>query len=641
MWNRLERAVPESRREADKSDAEEAGPSVVRFSDFGGTDKVIEELNKEVIVPFSNHKLGCYLLGKPMPLPGLLLSGPPGCGKTKLAHAIANETSSSFHKISAPSLVSSFTGGSEDMIRRLFHKAYQTAPSVVFIDEIDVIASKREDLKAAEQRIVAQLLTCMDKVNSKSGRVIVIGATNRPDAIDPALRRPGRFDLEFVLAAPDEKARCHILSLLLKHPRLEGSFDLHKLARATSGFVGADLETLVIKAVKIAENRIVNNKKADRSIYAPEEMKNYSICMTDFEEAVQAIQPSLKREGFNAIPDVKLEDVGGQDSLKQEFLEFIVRPIKYPAFYEGEDLETGVLLYGPPGCGKTLIAKAVANEAGASFIHIKGPELLNKYVGESELQLRTIFSSARMCSPCILFFDEVDSITTKESEGSWVVQRLLKQFLIEFDGGEKRQGVFIIGATNRPDQMDPAILRSGRFGKQILVSLPDKDERGSILKALARKKHIDPSVDLCEIAQGCENFSGADLAMLVRLVLKYSRSFLFFCFKIDYTGDIPFFLFCYSLTYISIHLYVRCYQMSRASKLSKAETFEEFIATGGSSDAPPPSIINNIHFEQARATITPLSIEKIRWYQNFGEEEQKTPRERCVQGFMDFAAPRS
>ncbi|PSS10170.1 Cell division control protein 48 C like [Actinidia chinensis var. chinensis] len=521
-----------------------------RFRDLGGMDGVVEELKMEVIVPLYHPHLPRWLGVRPMA--GILLHGPPGCGKTKLAHAIANETGVPFYKISATELVSGVTGASEENIRELFVKAYRTAPSIVFIDEIDAIASKRENLqRETERRIVTQLMTCMDEShrlvqpvdvdpnaessNIRPGYVLVIGATNRPDAVDPALRRPGRFDREIVLGVPDENARVEILSVLTRNLRVEGAFDLVKIARSTPGFVGADLAALANKAGNLAMKRIIDRRKCVLSLeprdgdhtedwwrnpWLPEEMENLSITMSDFEEAAKLVQPSSRREGFSTVPNVKWEDVGGLHLLRQEFDRYIVRRIKYPEDYEGfgVDLETGFLLYGPPGCGKTLIAKAVANEAGANFIHIKGPELLSKYVGESELAVRTIFSRARTCSPCILFFDEVDALTTKRGkEGGWVVERLLNQLLIELDGAEHRQGVYVIGATNRPEVMDRALLRPGRFGKLLYVPLPSPDERGLILKALSRNKPIDGSVDLIAVGrdEACENLSGADLSALM------------------------------------------------------------------------------------------------------------------------------
>ncbi|CAL9219262.1 unnamed protein product [Arabidopsis halleri] len=509
------------------------------FKDFGGIKKVLDELEMNVLFPILNpepfKKIGVK------PPSGILFHGPPGCGKTKLANAIANEVGVPFFKISATEVVSGVSGASEENIRELFSKAYRTAPSIVFIDEIDAIGSKRENQqREMEKRIVTQLLTCMDGPGNKgdknvpdssAGFVLVIGATNRPDALDPALRRSGRFECEIALTAPDEDARAEILSVVAQKLRLEGPFDKKRIARLTPGFVGADLESVAYLAGRKAIKRILDSRKSEQSgdgeddkswlrmPWPEEELEKLFVKMSDFEEAVNLVQASLTREGFSIVPDVKWDDVGGLDHLRLQFNRYIVRPIKKPDIYKafGVDLETGFLLYGPPGCGKTLIAKAAANEAGANFMHIKGAELLNKYVGESELAIRTLFQRARTCAPCVIFFDEVDALTTSRGkEGAWVVERLLNQFLVELDGGERRN-VYVIGATNRPDVVDPAFLRPGRFGNLLYVPLPNADERASILKAIARKKPIDPSVDLDGIAKmNCEGFSGADLAHLVQ-----------------------------------------------------------------------------------------------------------------------------
>ncbi|KAL2938854.1 Cell division control protein 48-like protein C [Bienertia sinuspersici] len=522
-----------------------SGGTGPRFCDFGGIKKELEELEWEVIQPLRNPKLLQWLNVKP--ISGILLYGPPGCGKTRLAQAIANETALPFYSISAPELVSGVSGGSEEKIRELFTKAYENAPSIVFIDEFDAIGSKRENSqREMERRIVTQLLTCMDEFHGlakrngepaksehaeRLGYVLVIGATNRPDAIDPALRRPGRFDKEILLPVPDESARAEILSLLTKDSRLECEFDVTKIAKATPGFVGADLAHLVNKAGILALKRFIDQRRLELSDEgckdvehqrdeSCEDLEQLRISMVDFETAAKMVQPSLRREGFSTIPKVTWEDVGGLNELRKEFERHIVDRIKFPELYEkvGVESETGYLLFGPPGCGKTLIAMAVAHEAGANFIHIKGPELLNKYVGESESHVRALFRRARTCSPCILFFDEVDALTTERGkEGGWVVERLLNQLLIELDGGEHRRGVYVIGATNRPEVVDRALLRPGRFGKPLYVPLPKADERGLILKALARRKPIDVSVNLLDLGQSeiCENLSGADLAELM------------------------------------------------------------------------------------------------------------------------------
>uniref|UniRef100_A0A0E0DVN0 AAA+ ATPase domain-containing protein n=1 Tax=Oryza meridionalis TaxID=40149 RepID=A0A0E0DVN0_9ORYZ len=539
-------AKPEAAPPSEGGDRGGKGPT---FSDLGGMESVIEQLMMEVVVPLCHPEVPRWLGVKPVA--GLLLHGPPGCGKTTLAHAIANETGVPFYKISAPEVVSGVSGASEENIRSLFKKAYRTAPSIVFIDEIDAIASKRENLqREMERRMVTQLMTCMDEYHQqigsgsgdvgsesaemKPGYVIVIGATNRPDAVDQALRRPGRFDREISLGVPDEYARKKILMMLTRNLRLEGQLDLLKIARATSSFVGADLKALVDKAGNLAMKRIIDRRRAQfrqehdenskhdwwRQPWDANEIEGLSITMDDFEEATKMVQPSLRREGFSSIPDVTWDDVGGLDLLRKEFDRYIIRCIKHPEEYKtfGLNMQAGFLLFGPPGCGKTLIAKAVAHEAGANFIHIKGPELLNKYVGESESEVRKIFIRAQTNTPCILFFDEVDALTTKRGkEGGWVVERLLNQLLIELDGAGERKGVFVIGATNRIDVIDDAALRPGRFGKKHYVPLPGADERVSILRALARNKPISSSVDLGALArrEECNNLTGADLASMV------------------------------------------------------------------------------------------------------------------------------
>ncbi|XP_060669195.1 cell division control protein 48 homolog C, partial [Ziziphus jujuba] len=516
----------------------------VSFKDLGGMKELLMEVEDTVIVPLLKHR---KLVDKGIELRmgNILFHGPPGCGKTTLAHAIANESSLPLYKLSPSDIAG---GPQEEILQKHFSKAYKTAPSIIFIDEIDAIASKRDNLQLqSDRRIVTQLMSCMDECHrhsllptshEDSCYVLVIGATNRPHALEPAVRRPGRFEKEILLGVPDENARFDILSRKLKlpphHHQASSSLDILKIARSTPGFVPTDFDALISQANSIALRRAINIRKPRESrnfseddghklwkeTWLDDAIDNLNLTMTDI-EAITKVQPSSKKEGSCEIPNDKWEDIGGLHDIRQELERSLINCIKYPEHSKrcGRAIETGFLLFGPKGCGKTSIAKAVANEARANFIYIQGPELLDKYVGESERAIRTLFSRARTCSPCIIFFDEMDGLREKrEFQKGRVVQQLVTQLLTELDGRNKRDGVFVIGATNRIDHIDEAFLRPGRFCKRLYVPLPGPDERGMILKALGKERPIDPTVNLIDIAkmEACENFNGADLYHLMR-----------------------------------------------------------------------------------------------------------------------------
>jgi ribosome biogenesis ATPase len=464
-----------------------------RYSDLGGLEDVLKQIRQLVEYPLVRPELYRHL-GVDPPR-GVLLRGPPGCGKTHLANAIAGQLGVPYFRVSAPELVSGMSGESEARIRDLFQTASDLAPSIIFLDELDVIAGKRSDggsSRGMEKRMVAQLLTSMDMLDPKYNRqqapVIVLGATNRSDSIDPALRRAGRFDKEILLGVPDEKARIGILRTMTKEMKLSGDFDFKVLARRTPGYVGADVRSLTKEAAVIAINRIFkdvlkdqklpsdilpesgesNNYNDDITAVTPltsEQMEPLYVTMDDFLAAVPHVQPSSKREGFATVPGVTWEEIGALGSIREELALSVLEPIRNPEKFEalGIPLPAGVMLYGPPGCGKTLLAKAIANESGCNFISVKGPELLDKYVGESERSVRLVFERARSSSPCIVFFDELDSLCPKRGSdgggGGGVSERVVNQLLTEMDGLESRRSVFVIAATNRPELIDPAMMR--------------------------------------------------------------------------------------------------------------------------------------------------------------------------------------
>jgi transitional endoplasmic reticulum ATPase len=451
---------------------------------------------------------------------GVLLHGPPGTGKTLLAKAVANETNTNFYTIGGPEIMSKYYGESEEKLRNVFEQAEKNAPSIIFIDEIDSIAPKREEVSGeVERRVVAQLLSLMDGMSTR-GKVVVIGATNRVNAIDPALRRPGRFDREIEIGVPDRNGRLEVLQIHTRGMPLAKDVNLEKLADISHGFVGADLQALSKEAGIRALRRILPEIDLSSQSIPVETLRKIIVTMKDFIEVINEMEPSAMREVFVEVPDVKWDDIGGLLSIKQELQEAVEWPLKYQGVFKYADASPpkGILLYGPPGTGKTLIAKAAANESEANFISIKGPELLSKWVGESEKGVREVFRKARQAAPCIIFFDEVDAIAPRRGGGlggdSHVTERLISQLLTELDGLEILTNVVVIAATNRPDIIDPALLRPGRFDRLLYVPPPDKDSRLQIIKIHTKKKPLAENISMDQLASGTEGYTGADIASL-------------------------------------------------------------------------------------------------------------------------------
>jgi len=491
----------------------------VTYDDIGDLEEAKQRIREMVELPLKHPELFRRLGIEPPK--GILLYGPPGCGKTLLAKAVANETDAYFIAINGPEIMSKFYGESEQRLREIFEEAKQHAPSIIFIDEIDAIAPKREEVTGeVEKRVVAQLLALMDGLESR-GDVIVIAATNRPNALDPALRRPGRFDREIEIGIPDKKGRKEILQVHTRNMPLSDSVDLDRLAEITHGFTGADLAALCREAAMHALRRYLPHIDLEKEKIPEEILENLRVNMNDFMAAYKEITPTALREVEIEIPNVHWEDVGGLERVKQELREVVEWPLKYPESFRrlGIKPPKGILLYGPPGCGKTLLAKAVATESEANFISIRGPEIFSKWVGESERAIREIFRKARMAAPAVVFIDEIDAIAPArglEYGDAAVTQRVVAQLLTEMDGIQKLEDVVVIGATNRPDILDPALLRPGRFDRLIYVPPPDARARLEILKVHTRKMPLAKDVDLEDIARRTEGFAGSDLEALCR-----------------------------------------------------------------------------------------------------------------------------
>ncbi len=495
--------------------------SSVSYEDIGGLSGQVQRIREMIELPLRYPEIFDRL--GITPPKGVFFYGPPGTGKTLIVRAVANETDAHFVNVSGPEIMGKFYGESEERLRKIFSEAQAKAPSIIFIDEIDAIAPKREDMggeKQVEKRVVAQLLALMDGLESR-GKVIVIGATNIPNTIDSALRRPGRFDREISVTIPDKKARFEILEIHTRGIPLAEDVCLQKLAEITHGFVGADLEALAREAAMAALRKILPQIDFEMAQIPYELLRTLEVSMDNFREAMKEVEPSAIREVFVELPDVRWEDVGGHDEVKQAMQEAVIWPLKYAGLYEKTSTTTskGIILYGKPGTGKTYLVKALAHESGVNFIPVKGPQIINKYIGESERGVRELFRKARQVAPSILFIDEIDSLIPKRSSGkgaSDVIQRVICQFLTEMDGVEELKGVVVVAATNRIDLIDPALLRSGRFDLLFELPEPDINTRETIFKIHTRKKILAPDVNLHELAEKTQGMVGADIEFICR-----------------------------------------------------------------------------------------------------------------------------
>ncbi len=492
---------------------------VVTYEDIGGLKGELQRVREMIELPLKHPEVFDRLGIEPPK--GVLLHGPPGTGKTLIAKAVANESGANFTSIAGPEVMSKWYGESEARLRQIFEQAEKNAPSIVFIDELDAVAPKREEVTGeVERRVVATLCTALDGLKTR-GKVIVIGATNRVNALDPAIRRPGRFDREIEIGVPDRDGRKEILQIHTRGMPLAKDINLDHYADITHGFVGADLEALAKESAMSALRRILPEIKLEEKLIPPEVLEKLQVTKEDFDSALRMAEPSAMREVLIEIPDVHWEDVGGLENAKQELIEVVEWPLKYPDAFKRIGIEPphGILLYGPPGTGKTLLARAVATESEANFISIKGPQLLSKWVGESEKGVRETFRKAKMAAPTIIFFDEIDALVPKRGSGfgdAHVTERVISQLLTELDGLEKLENVVVIGATNRPDLVDPALLRPGRFDRLVLAPAPDEEARLEILKIHTKGMPLGKDVNLKLLAKEIGGYSGSDIAALCR-----------------------------------------------------------------------------------------------------------------------------
>jgi len=509
---------PETRIRIEAQQGKSLEKARISYEDIGGLDKVIQRVREMIELPLRHPQL-FETVGIDPPK-GVLLHGPPGCGKTLLARAVANETDATFFSVSGPEVIHKFYGESEQHLREIFDQAKQQAPSIIFLDEIDSIAPKRENVVGdVEKRVVAQLLALMDGVKDR-GQIVVVGATNLPNLLDPALRRPGRFDREIVIGIPDSQARLQILEIHTRGMPIAEDVDIKKMAEITHGYTGADLEALSREAAMTALRKIIPQIDLALDMIPYELLADLKVTMDDFLEAFKEVEPSGLREVVIEIPNVRWADIGGLGKIKRELQEAVEWPIKYADIFKHTNVSPtkGVLIHGAPGTGKTLLAKAVATESQANFISIKGPELMSKWVGESEKGIREIFKKARQSSPCVLFLDELDSLAPARSSSSDsnVSERVISQLLTEMDGIEELHGVVVLAATNRIDMIDPALLRPGRLDLLLEMPVPDEETRLEIFRIHTREKPIDHDIDLNQLAQMTEGRVGADIEFICR-----------------------------------------------------------------------------------------------------------------------------